>query len=336
MCACTFRSTGDIPKGNVWWPPHRFVRFPRQLQVFHHATYQAFHGQSIQHWQLCWKRCRHGHQFNPADPIQNQWISRKGAIIHKEAVTIEDEARTIYYWPSLGSCDCKQHYDGQDNLLFNLDDKHLFYYGYLFQYLHLMLEGKNPLIAFLRASTHSFSSQSYTKPVSVKLLRQAWNAFTRLLNINLAETFACPICGPSPTTIICDGTLLGFRKDLMGTLDSDSPLPAGQPIPGSSRTDRVLLRSRKSGELLLKYSGYSRDRKCLRNPKCLTPSELKQLQLLLKKEGTEILAQVISRLESENYNRWAPQSYREFFYELSLNTPCVRITANSWKWWGNQ
>ena len=138
------------------------------------------------------RKCKHGHQFSPADPIVNNWISSKGAIIRKEAVTITDEACTIYYRPSLGSCDCKQQYDGQDDLLFNLDGKHLFYYGYLFQYLHLMLEGKNPLIAFLRASSRSFSSQSHTKPVSVKLLRQAWNAFARLLNINFAETFSCP------------------------------------------------------------------------------------------------------------------------------------------------
>ena len=46
---------------------------------------------------------------SPADPT---WISSKGAIIHKEAVTITDKACTIYYQPSLGSCDCKQQDDG--------------------------------------------------------------------------------------------------------------------------------------------------------------------------------------------------------------------------------
>ena len=91
-----------------------------------------------------------------------------------------------------------------------------------------------------------------------------------------------------------------------------------------------MLKSRKSRELLLKYFGYSRDRKCLRNPKSLTPSEIKQLHSLLQKEGAVKLAQVINRLESENHHRRAPQSYREFFYELSLNTPvCVRFLADS-------
>lgn len=86
-----------------------------------------------------------------------------------------------------------------------------------------------------------------------------------------------------------------------------------------------MLKSQKSRELLLKYSGYIHDRKCLRNPKSLTPSELKQLQLLLKKEGALVLAQVISHLESEKRQRRAPQPYREFFYELSLNTPVCGI-----------
>ena len=81
-----------------------------------------------------------------------------------------------------------------------------------------MLEDKNPLIAFLRASTHSISVQSETKPAPIKLLRQAWNAFARLLNVDLAESFTCPICGPSPTTIISDGTLIGFRKDLIQSI----------------------------------------------------------------------------------------------------------------------
>ena len=137
-------------------------------------------------------KCQHSHLFNPADPVQNGWITKKGAIINKEAVTIEDENRAIYYHPSLGSCDCKQAYDGQDDLLFNLDNRHMFYYGYLFQYLHLMLESKNPLVAFLRASTRSFSVQSLTKPVSIKLLHHAWNAFARLLCIDFVEAFLVP------------------------------------------------------------------------------------------------------------------------------------------------
>ena len=83
-----------------------------------------------------------------------------------------------------------------------------------------------------------------------------------------------------------------------------------------------MLKSRKSRELLLKYSSYSRDRKCIKNPKHLTPSEFRQPLSLLKKEAALPLAQqLINRLFSESHQRQAPQLYREILYELSLNTP---------------
>lgn len=270
------------------------------------------------------QKCKHGHLFDSADPVVKQWIARKGVIIHKEAVSITDDNRTLYYRPSLGPCDCRQDYDGQEELPFNFDGLHLFYYGYLFQYLHLMLEGKNPLTAFLRVSTHSFSPLSLTKPVQVKSLRHAWNAFARLLNINYAEVFHCPICGPLPSTVICDGTLLGFCKDLLnsfGTSNSPRSNNTHEPVHGSNHSGRVMLKSKKGRELLLKYSGYSRDRRCIRNPPRLSRSEYKQVTALLTKEGASPLVDFISRITSETQEYRAPQAYRAFLYELSLNTP---------------
>ena len=230
-----FNSVSSLPI------PYPLPTHLKSLHDQHERGSHEFPLQLVPHYTSTCK-CEHGNPFSSADPVQNGWIVTKGCIVHKEAVTIEDKNRTIFYRPSVGSCSCKQAYDGQDDLLFNLDNKHLFYYGYLFQYLHLMLEGKNPLIAFLRASTRSFSSLSLTKSVSLKLLRQAWNAFARLLDIDFAESFACPICGASPSTIICDGTLLGFRKDLLDTLTTTSPTPqAQQPVKGSSHSRRVLI-----------------------------------------------------------------------------------------------
>ena len=91
----------------------------------------------------------------------------------------------------------------------------MFYYGFLFQYLHNMIEGRNPLTAYLQACERSFAAQSLTPPVSIKQLRHAWNAFARLLKIDMKSSFQCPICGDSPQVVICDGTMLGFRKDLL-------------------------------------------------------------------------------------------------------------------------
>ena len=71
-------------------------------------------------------------------------------IIFKENIAIHNKQRKVYYRPAIGECDCKLQYDGQEHLLFNLDNTRLFYYGLLFQYLNLMLEGRNPLIAYQR------------------------------------------------------------------------------------------------------------------------------------------------------------------------------------------
>lgn len=52
---------------------------------------------------------------------------------------------------------------------------------------------------------------------------------------------------------------------------------------------------------------------------------MKQLQALLAKEGASTLAQLIKRISSESHHHQAPLPYREFFYELSLNTPVCGI-----------
>ena len=74
-------------------------------------------------------KCEHGHKFSADDPVENSSISSKEVMIHKESISICSSERHSYYRPSVGACDCKQEYDGQDHLLFNLDGKHLFIMG---------------------------------------------------------------------------------------------------------------------------------------------------------------------------------------------------------------
>ena len=50
-------------------------------------------------------------------------------------------------------------------------------------------------------------------------------------------------------------------------------------------------------------------------------SSILQLTALLTKEGASPLVDFISRVTSETQEYRAPQAYRAFLYELSLNTP---------------
>ena len=276
--------------------------------------------------------CAHGNSFNMDDPVSRNWISRKGVTIYKEAVTIDDLERTAYYRPTTGKCKCRLEYDGQGDLIFNLDGKHMFYYGFLLLYLHLMLEGRNPLIAFYRSSCKSFYIQSESKPVHVNLLRQAWNAFARLLDINWNESFNCHLCGLAPQTIICDGTLIGFRKDLASAAFSETVPEEGAIIKGSEHTDRVLLKSLKSRELLLKYSGYSKQRRCLSSNSGLNLAEFSQFKKLCKKEQCNELAELLDYLSADKNPKISPSEYMEFFNELSRCSPVCgtfQVAGNS-------
>ena len=233
-------------------------------------------------------------------------------------MTIADKHRTVYYRPTEGDCSCQLFYDGQEDLLFNVDNRHLFYYAFLLQYLHNMVEGRNPLASYLRSCERTIATQSNTKPVKIKLLRQAWNAFARLLDIDWYESFQCPLCGPCPEVVICDGTMLGFRKDLLVAF-ANHPEPTST-ISGSHHADRIFIRSLFARDLLLRFSGYTRDRKRLCNPQQLTATEIRRLIRLLEGEQLDVFAKMIDRL-GKGSERLAPEPYRAFLSELSRSTP---------------
>ena len=53
----------------------------------------------------------------------------------------------------------------------------------------------------------------------------AWYAFLNLLDIDASEGFRCETCGDCPPTVVCDGTSLGFRRQLLQTLVSSKVQP---------------------------------------------------------------------------------------------------------------
>ena len=148
--------------------------------------------------------------------------------------------------------------------------------------------------------------------------------FARLLDLDFENSFLCPVCGSTPNTVVCDGTMLGFSKDLLTTCSppdlpeaiSDKPL-----LKDSKHGDRVLIKTAKARELLLKFSGVSRDRKRLQNQKPLTEKDFTCLQNDLVKDGLKSLANIVSRLRSEAPNNLCPESYRAFLSELARNSP---------------
>ena len=177
-------------------------------------------------------------------------------------------ASIVLYYQTAGDCHCKLDYDGQAFLLINLDGKHLFHYGLLYHYLHLMVEGRNPLAAFsrycnkpllvcsisistcflrsLRRDCYTLLGQSSLAP-SYHVMRKAWLAFIYKItdSLNPQSEFCCDICGANPNIISLDCMTLGCRRDLImalkGRRDEESSFPT---LFGSAYHDRVCITSK--------------------------------------------------------------------------------------------
>ena len=90
--------------------------------------------------------CEHGNLWDTRDPMKEQWIQKSGAVIYRSNTVITSTSNgsdiVVYYRPTEDrSCTCRLMYDGLDDLLFNLNNRELFYIGFLYEYMHSMIEG---------------------------------------------------------------------------------------------------------------------------------------------------------------------------------------------------
>ena len=159
---------------------------------------------------------------------------------------------------------------------------------------------------------------------AIQHLRNAWYGFSKHLDIAMDESFICEICGTSPKTVICDGTMIGCRKDLLPR-STPSPQVVQTPIKGSKHDQRTLIKTKRARELLLQYSGYSKDRKRLGCPKELSRTEFRQLCTILKSDGFQQLSVVLQRLQAASTRRSAPAEYRAFLSEVARNSPACGL-----------
>ena len=76
----------------------------------------------------------------------------------------------------------------------------------------------------------------------------------------------------------------------------------------------------KRPRTLLKYSGFTRDRKQIAQPKQLTTTEFRQLCQSLE-DGFNSLSALLKRLKEQTHKSQAPDEYRSFLAEVALYSP---------------
>ena len=157
------------------------------------------------------------------------------------------------------------------HLLLNINNKVFFAYELLFGYLHQFLEGRNHLASFhrygcgcvngwynslrntefclvhcvFRALSLNAEVFSGSKTVAYSMLRRGWDGFIRLLQLDWMALFICPLCGPEPKIVVCDGTALGFRKYFL-RVNKDQPATTNVVLRGTRHKDRVFVRNAKA------------------------------------------------------------------------------------------
>jgi hypothetical protein len=182
--------------------------------------------------------CKHGNKYDVSDPVANGWILTDKAVIHKKNIRIENVS--ICYRPTTGTkCNCTLTYDGQSDLLLNLDNRRLFYYGWLFDILHNTQQTRFPLAAAMRSSSRTRKACGLSNDTYINHMRHAYNAFVRLLDLDYEELYSCKECGPNVECVIMDGIMMGCRQDLMPKFPTEEVTT--KPLDGCSLSDRILL-----------------------------------------------------------------------------------------------
>lgn len=171
-----------------------------------------------------------------------------------------------------------------------------------------------------RALKHNYATLSGTKCIAAHKLRTAWNAFGRLVDIDWEDGFTCPLCGSSPSVVICDGTTLGFKKSYLAAFE-DAPESSDLPeIQGSVHKQRVPLSDPKARKLLRQYG---------KGLAPLSPGEFSQLVSLLRASVPTVAELVISLHSPVELTFTVPASHKELVVNLAYNSPAIALLQGS-------
>ncbi|XP_065192373.1 uncharacterized protein LOC135823439 isoform X2 [Sycon ciliatum] len=274
--------------------------------------------------------CANGFSWSESDPVQQGWLVSNCRLVTIGAVLQfgyndkrEQQKCAVYFTQCTGPCACRKTYDGQVDGYLNVNNKYAVDYELLMLQLHLFLEGRSPLATTHRAISLNHSHLSGSCVVPYYVLRRAWDTFLRLLDIDWQGLFFCPICKSEPKRIVCDGTALGFRQDL---LRARSEPAATQQRVGTTHADRVFIYKPAARKLLLQYSGVHPQQKRRRPgtpPVPLGKDEFFQLcaLLLMEVNGLPVRQLLLDSHGPESTEFLCPSYIQEFVEGISRNGP---------------
>ncbi|KAH3830787.1 hypothetical protein DPMN_104040 [Dreissena polymorpha] len=114
-------------------------------------------------------------------------------------------------------CSSVTCYDGQQDCVLNMG-RFLIHYEVLRDFMFQYLYSRSTMFSFYNVWLQHQSDNGNTqfaRIFSYMYFRQTWFAYLQLMDIDFEADFTCRECGPSPVTMLFDGTCLSFKKNFL-------------------------------------------------------------------------------------------------------------------------
>ena len=157
-------------------------------------------------------KCQHGNTFAPGSP-KDDWHMIKGKKKHQpvlialNAVHIVD----VFYRPTLGSCHCKQLYDGKEDAILYVRDNILVTHELMLNFETLLQFNTITLNGYVKSWNGNRNAYVNCYTMSQTTFREAYCSFVKLCRPRDERMlFRCETCEQAPRqTLVCDGIQLG-------------------------------------------------------------------------------------------------------------------------------
>ena len=157
-------------------------------------------------------RCKHGNHF-AAGVARDDWLVVKGSKKNPPVLITINAIRqvNVYYRPTVGSCDCKQLYDGNEDAILNVCDNFLITHKLFLDFETMLQYNRITINGYVQAWNAACRLYVNCYTMSVKLFNHAYCCFVQLCKPRIEENlFRCEKCEQAPRqTIVYDGIKMG-------------------------------------------------------------------------------------------------------------------------------
>ena len=214
----------------------------------------------------------HNNSWDGRCPIENNWCYANNIkIAHSKYVRTKE--RKIYYRPTIGSCNCRLPYDGEDDMVLEVggpgrtrqqngakSTATLVSLSLLFDFSLEFFETAQTMRGFYRSykakCVYKYGMKE-EEVISWNKWRQACNIFWKdIFVMDLKKNYTCKSCGPRPHTLVVDGIALGIQtkqfKKYMKNMTLYAPYSSPAILKGSDFSNRMFVKEQSNRNILRK------------------------------------------------------------------------------------